>query len=218
MEINDMETRLYKLQDMVKVDCMDCKGCSACCRGMGDTIILDPYDIYRLSMGLGQNFDSLLSDGRASLHVQDGLVLPSLSMSQEGNCTFLNAEGRCGIHKSRPGLCRIYPLGRQYVEDEVYYFLLDTCPKKEKVKTKVEKWIDTKNLPRYTAFLSDWHKLQKECKMRSATFLAEEGGEEKAGIISTTLLKVFYFLPYDAEQDFYTQYEERCVYMKEFLA
>ena len=33
---------LYTANDMVKADCQDCKGCSACCRGMGDSIVLDP--------------------------------------------------------------------------------------------------------------------------------------------------------------------------------
>ena len=32
-EISD--GRLYGLNDMVKADCRDCEGCSACCRGMG---------------------------------------------------------------------------------------------------------------------------------------------------------------------------------------
>ena len=27
--------RLYSSRDMVKAGCDDCKGCSACCRGMG---------------------------------------------------------------------------------------------------------------------------------------------------------------------------------------
>lgn len=27
----------YQLADMVKADCDDCKGCSACCHGMGGT-------------------------------------------------------------------------------------------------------------------------------------------------------------------------------------
>ena len=38
----------YGANDMVKVGCDDCRGCSACCRGMGDSIVLDPMDLYRL--------------------------------------------------------------------------------------------------------------------------------------------------------------------------
>ena len=38
----------YGANDMVKVGCDDCRGCSACCRGMGDSIVLDPMDLYRV--------------------------------------------------------------------------------------------------------------------------------------------------------------------------
>ena len=40
----------YGANDMVKVGCDDCRGCSACCRGMGDSIVLDPMDLYRLGI------------------------------------------------------------------------------------------------------------------------------------------------------------------------
>ena len=43
-EISD--GKLYSANDMVKADCQDCKGCSACCHGMGESIMLDPLDIY----------------------------------------------------------------------------------------------------------------------------------------------------------------------------
>ena len=43
-EISD--GRLYKASDMVKADCGGCNGCSRCCHGMGNSIILDPYDVY----------------------------------------------------------------------------------------------------------------------------------------------------------------------------
>ena len=42
-EISD--GRLYDKNDMVRAGCGGCKGCSACCHGMGESIILDPYDL-----------------------------------------------------------------------------------------------------------------------------------------------------------------------------
>ena len=59
-EISD--GRFYGLNDMVKADCRDCAGCSACCHGMGSSIVLDPYDIYRLSGGLGVSMEALLME------------------------------------------------------------------------------------------------------------------------------------------------------------
>ena len=57
-EISD--GNLYTANDMVKADCQDCKGCSACCRGMGDSIVLDPYDVWQMSAGLGETFEELM--------------------------------------------------------------------------------------------------------------------------------------------------------------
>lgn len=37
--------RLYSSNDMVRADCHNCEGCSACCRGMGNSIVLDPLGI-----------------------------------------------------------------------------------------------------------------------------------------------------------------------------
>ena len=41
----------YTSNDMVRLGCDDCSGCSDCCRGMGSSILLDPYDAYRLMKG-----------------------------------------------------------------------------------------------------------------------------------------------------------------------
>ena len=105
-EISD--GRLYSSSDMVKADCGDCKGCSACCQGMGSSILLDPYDIYRLSTGTGLTFEDLLKD-RIELNMSDGLILPNLKMAGEKEaCSFLNEEGRCSVHPFRPGFCRLF--------------------------------------------------------------------------------------------------------------
>ena len=107
----------YGLQDMVKVGCSDCAGCSECCQGMEDTVVLDPLDLYRLTTGLGKSFGDLL-DQALTLGVVDGLVLPKLKIDgDQGRCVFLNDQGRCRIHAYRPGICRLFPLGRIYEED-----------------------------------------------------------------------------------------------------
>ena len=60
----------YSLNDMVKVDCHDCSGCSACCRDMGQSVLLDPLDVHRLGQHLGQTFAQLM-ESAVELHVED---------------------------------------------------------------------------------------------------------------------------------------------------
>ena len=52
--------RFYGWNDMVKVGCHDCEGCSACCHGMGSSILLDPLDVFRLCKATGRSFGDML--------------------------------------------------------------------------------------------------------------------------------------------------------------
>ena len=87
--------KLYQANDMVKAGCNDCAGCSLCCREMGNSIILDPYDIYHMTKGLNMGFEELMIN-KIELNVVDGIIQPNLKM-QEGKdcCGFLSEEGRC---------------------------------------------------------------------------------------------------------------------------
>ena len=115
--------RLYDANDMVRVGCDDCKGCSSCCQGMGDSILLDPMDIYRLTVNLECTFEQLL-ETCIELHVVEGIVLPNMKMvGRDERCAFLNENGRCNIHVIRPGICRLFPLGRCYEDGSFRYFL-----------------------------------------------------------------------------------------------
>ena len=69
---------------MVKADCQDCKGCFDCCTGMGDSVVLDPLDVWRLSQGLHLSVDQLLA-GKIELGVTDGNILPHLRMTGQRN-------------------------------------------------------------------------------------------------------------------------------------
>lgn len=214
-EISD--GRLYGRNDMVKVGCGDCKGCSSCCSGMGNSVILDPYDLYRLTAVMGTTFEELMQ-GRIELNVVDGIILPNLSMSNESEtCSFLNEQGRCSIHSYRPGICRLFPLGRYYPSDGAHhgfqYFLqVHECPAPNKTKIKVEKWMDTPQLARYEQFICDWHYFLEDVEKR----IAAETDDTTIKNINLFLLKLFYIMPYQKE-DFYAQFEARLVQAKEVL-
>ena len=52
--------RLYGAQDMARISSSACAGCGACCREMGDTIVLDPYDVWQLGICTGRPFEELM--------------------------------------------------------------------------------------------------------------------------------------------------------------
>ena len=83
IDINEItDGKLYKSNDLAKVHCDDCKGCFSCCKGMGNSLVLDPYDIHMLSTGLGISFTEMIGK-YIVLNVVDGIILPYMAMKCE---------------------------------------------------------------------------------------------------------------------------------------
>lgn len=203
-EISD--GKLYTSNDMVKADCHDCEGCSDCCRGMGNSIVLDPLDVYRLCSNLKKTPEELLAK-ELTLDVFDGNILPHLSMmGEEEVCLFLNEEGRCSIHAFRPGICRLFPLGRYYEDGGFRYFLqTHECRKENRSKIKVRKWIDTPDLKRYERFVTDWHYFLRDVQ----EVLVKSKDEELIKNLNLFVLRKYYLVPYSQQEDFYEQFYRR---------
>ena len=205
-EISD--GRLYDMNAMVKADCNGCKGCHSCCEDMGESIILDPWDIYKLTTNLGVTFEQLLKNS-VEWKVVDGLIYPHLKMNEQTNCcSFLDESGRCSIHAFRPGLCRLFPLGRYYEEEKrgfQYFLQVHECAAPNKTKVKVRKWLGIENLPEYEKYINDWHYFLKDLHKEIAAS-ADEAFLKK---VNMALLQVFYMSPYSKETDFYTEYYRR---------
>lgn len=207
VDINEIsDGKFYGLNDMVKAGCDGCEGCSACCQGMGRSVILDPFDIYRLVKNLKMSFENLLA-GPIELNVVDGIILPNLKMSgKEEKCFFLNEEGRCSIHSFRPGICRLFPLGRYYEDRDFKYFLqVNECPKENKTKVKVKKWIDTEDIKDYEYFVRDWHYMLEDLQKK----IAKATDETLIKRISMHVLQEFYTKPYNLDKSIYEELHMR---------
>lgn len=206
VDINEIsDGNLYGPNDMVKADCGDCKGCSACCQGMGESIVLDPYDVYRLTKGLNLSFEALLDD-KFELGVYDGMILPHLKMSGANEaCAFLNNEGRCSVHTIRPGICRLFPLGRFYENGGFKYFLqIHECKNQNRTKVKVKKWIDTPDLKQNEVFVNKWHDFVNEIQDK----MMQVKDDALFKKVNMFLLQQFFIERYH-DEDFYKQFDER---------
>ncbi|MCI8978062.1 YkgJ family cysteine cluster protein [bacterium 1xD8-48] len=209
-EISD--GRLYGINDMVKAGCNDCAGCSLCCEGMGNSIILDPYDIFMLEKGCGLSFEELLAE-KLELNVVDYIIQPNLKMQGKGGrCGFLNEKGRCSIHPYRPGFCRMFPLGRIYEDKGFRYFLqIHECPFPGKTKVKLKRWLDIPEIGRYERYVCDWHFFLKDMQK----IIRDTENEEITRNLNLYLLNQFYVQAYEVsgadrkEADFYGQFYRR---------
>ncbi len=197
----------YGINDMVKAGCSDCKGCSDCCHDMGDTILLDPFDIFRMEEGIGKSFEVLLKEGLVTLSVIDGIILPHITMQgEENSCGFLNEDGCCSIYPYRSGICRLFPLGRIYENGGFSYFLqTNQCSGHNRTKVKIKGWIDTPQISQYEKYICDWHYFLKDM----TAYILEENSGERAKKVNMSVLQNFYVMPFQKDRDFYEQFKER---------
>lgn len=208
-EISD--GKLYDINDMVRADCNDCKGCSACCTGMGKSIILTPYDLYLLKKKIDMGFQQLFAK-HIELNVVDGIVLPNLRMdSIHDRCTFLDENGRCSIHSARPGMCRLFPLGRYYENGSFKYFLqIYECKNKNRSKIKIKKWLDMENVQEHEHYINEWHDFLTDMEAG-----IQSGDEELSREINVLILNTFFVKEY--EEDFYEDFNRRMEMVRKSL-
>ena len=195
--------RLYDIEDVVKADTCGCDGCSDCCKDVGDLVVLTPFDIYEITNYLNMDFDKLIGD-KIVLRENNKIVLPYLKMQENNkNCSFLDEKGRCTIHLKRPNICRLFPLGRAYQDNDFKYFLqVDNCPKDELKDVKVSQWINIENYNENKKFILEWYKFIKALTFR-LKFVRDEDEIEN---INQILLDSFYRVKID--NDFYKSFEK----------
>lgn len=200
-EISD--GKLYDIEDIVKADTCGCDGCNDCCRDVGELVVLTPFDVYEMVTYLGVEFDELVGQN-IELRQNNKILLPYLKMNDDNkDCSFLNKEGRCKIHSKRPNICRLFPLGRVYKEDDFKYFLqIGNCQKEDLKDIKVGQWVGIDNYDENKKFILEWYKFIKALTFR-LKFVRDEKEIEK---INKTLLDNCYRVEIEEGKDFYSTF------------
>lgn len=206
---------LYDDRDMVKIDTRGCQGCSACCRNVGQTIVLNPYDLKELMVATGLSYEVLHREGVIELHYEAKIPIVNMRMNPEtSSCNLLDREGRCTIHANRPGICRLFPLGRYYTQDSFRYFYEPgECIMPNPSKIKLKNWINIDRYEENKAFLLTWHGLIKALRFR-LKFERDEGALAK---LHEIFIDGFYDVTWESRDDFYQQFKERLDRIKSAL-
>ncbi len=145
--------------DRFSFSCVPQKECfTQCCYDL--TLILMPYDIYRLKKALNMDSKSFLEQ-YTSVHVGPGTGVPVVTVKMEGaylKCPFLEEGKGCKVYEDRPGACRTYPLARIAERngetgeiDEYFYVVRESDCKgfKDGHEWTVQEWIDHEGLSDY---------------------------------------------------------------------
>ena len=89
---------------------------NSCCRNKRLSLL--PYDVLRLSRGLGCRSDEFLANhAELEIEASSGWRTLRIKLAADGRCPFVRDAG-CGVYSHRPTCCRIYPLARAVRLDE----------------------------------------------------------------------------------------------------
>lgn len=206
--------RFYDLNDMVKADTRGCVGCSACCYDVGDTIVLNPFDMYEMTRFLSLPYPMLVGN-KIDLHTEGKINLPHIKMvGPRQGCGFLDDNERCVIHKHRPSICRLFPLGRYYDQDTFkYIYKTGDCIMPDPSKIKVKKWINIDNYDQNKAFILDWYRFLKALKWR-VKFIHDD---KELADVNAYIIHHFFDIQWEEGQDFYQEIHDRLITAKDKL-
>ena len=91
-----------------------CSQCGGCCRNVRDSVMLEPYDAYRLTKHLRQTNpditieEALLQYGEMKPLSRGYEVFVLKTVDDGGVCLFLKGS-KCDVYAARPRTCRLYP-------------------------------------------------------------------------------------------------------------
>ena len=211
--------RRYSKNDMVKLDTCDCAGCYKCCTNVGNTIVLDSFDMFLLEKATNKDFKSLLETGYIELNMIDGLILPNIKMNSNNQCSFLDDNGRCTVHSNRPGICRLFPLGRIYNEQGFDYFLQkDECIKELRAKIKIKKWLGINNLDEYEQYVLRWHNFIKWVGNIMIKLRDSNQGDEINNLAMLVLNTFFVEKISGDEKGFYAEINNKITQIEEIIS
>lgn len=219
--IANIENMTLGLDDTFK---FHCTRCGMCCVNRED-IILSPMDIYKMAKELKLTPTKFFVQF-CQVHIGDNSRLPIirfLPVGEEMRCPMLK-DHKCRVHKVKPSVCALYPLGR-YTECSKD----DPSAAMNEVKCLLQpiECGDSSREHTVREWLSDFDiKSEDEAFIRWNQTVAEVGTKiktlEKTWDMITMMqvwfmVRVFLYEHYDTGKPFAPQFEENVGFISEML-
>jgi len=166
-----------------------------CCHDV--TIVLTPYDIFRIKQVLHMDSSDFLKEYTLSPFAKDQKI-PAVILKmdpQTKKCPFVTEAG-CSIYANRPWACRMYPLGlaepdKPTLTDRGFYFLLheDLCQGHAAGRVlKVRDWIAEQGIEEYDMMGTSFKELMLHPSWNDDKFLTPQQ------------IEMFYIACYDLDR------------------
>ncbi len=172
--MESIENRQLGLNDTLPFSCTHCGGC---CVHQED-LLLNPLDLFRLAKELEITVEQWL-DQYGECYIGEESRMPILRIRPQGEtrrCPLLK-NNKCSVHKAKPSVCGLYPLGRsvRYVLDEqgkpdmekseVMYFHSGFFCGNQNGNQTVREWLEEFHLLEGESFFIRWSQVVAETSL-----------------------------------------------------
>ena len=187
-----------------------CKQCESCCRNRAEAVVITGVDIYYMAKELEITPHEFV---RNNTHINIGpssrLPVVSLAERLDGSCRMLR-NGKCMVHKSKPSVCAIYPLGRMVINggDHFSYFTQENCCPGcyGAEEHTVKEWVGSFNLEQRDPECIRWNKLLDKMAHFMIKYEKKMSDEIKEVIHKTMF--VLLYVGYDTDKSLIDEIEK----------
>ncbi len=234
LEEKNMDKRLKNIVDNldeIKIDLdapfmFHCTMCGECCENRED-ILLTPKDLYKMARELNltpEQFYEKYCEG----YIGNDSRMPIIRLNPIGmtkRCPLLS-EGKCIVHKAKPAVCAMFPIGRCIVQeksqnleeidaDQIQYIYMDPeCGDKAEIHT-VREWLTSFGIPIKDEYFLMWQR----CVINFSALLREiekHLPQKTMDLLWNAVFSALY-LHYDMEKEFFGQFQENIQKLSEMF-
>ncbi|ANU53034.1 YkgJ family cysteine cluster protein [Acutalibacter muris] len=191
-----------------------CTMCGKCCINRED-ILLNPRDMYNLAKELKMTPREVMN-AYCETYIGSDSRLPVVRLKPRGEikrCPLLK-DTKCSVHRAKPTVCALFPIGRGIVQKkgstvaltakDIRYFLTDPGCGDDSETHTVREWLEDFGLPVEDEFFVEWQKCLVELSQRFRR-LEKKLGADMGPIWSLT--GTIFFLMYEMEKPFEPQFK-----------
>ena len=205
-----------------------CTQCGKCCINRED-ILLNPKDLYNIAATLSISQEEAVKQ-YCETYMGGTSRLPIVRLRPQGSikrCPLLK-DRKCMVHKAKPTVCAMYPLGRCLAISQDTMSRIETAELKPQFilnevdcgdnaeEHTVREWLESFGIPVEDQYYIRW---QQIAMLASKVIKSMEGSWTPHGLnmLLTLIFNVLY-LGYDMDKEFEPQFEERAEELRTILA
>ncbi len=204
-----------------------CTQCGKCCINRED-IMLSPFDLFRASKELGMTPQDFVKT-YCETYLGESSRMPIVRILPRGSikrCPLMK-DRKCSIHKSKPTVCAMFPIGRvlrieadkldekPVSADQIeYIFTYPGCGDNSETHT-VREWLGAFGIPLQDEFFAKWQDVILHLGPMIQKCIDQFSEETVNRVITLAFVKLY--LDYDTNKDFFPQFVANTGFIQQLM-